>query len=230
MPTLRSNFVVQSGGGAAAVTLTAWANNFGSGSAVQGTADASLLVFPLCPPTGVFPGNMTANTMLINMVGSLTATASNSSHTFTASVGLYTLANSTQLSLLNSASTTFGSGANNTGNSSLYNGGRQISLHSSQWSAVPSLSQTHYWLGFWMRSSRLAVPMSISGFSWIGASFMGYLGVGNTIATSYRPFPGMGVYSTSFTTAMPGSLAFSQLVAANTNAVIPTVVIHNIGV
>jgi hypothetical protein len=208
-----------------------WANHFGSGSgAVQATANASLMVFPLCPPQGVFPGLMTANTWLIGMSGSLTATASSSSHTFRVSVGLYTLANSTQLSLLNSASTTFGTGAGATGNSSLYHGPRQISFHSSQWSAVPALSQGSYWLAFWMRSSNLAVPMSISGFRWMTSQFSGYLGVGNTNSSSFRPYPGMGVYSASFTTAMPASIAFTQLRQADVNAaVVPAFVVRNIG-
>ncbi|KAF0244419.1 MAG: hypothetical protein FD180_2540 [Planctomycetota bacterium] len=229
MPTIRSQMLVSSAGGGAA-TLSVWANNFGSGSAVQGTANASLLVFPLSPPSGVFPGNMTANTMLIGMSGSLTASLSNSSHTFTASVGLYTLANSTQLSLLNSASATFGTGAPTASNYALYHGPRQISLHSSQWSAVPALSQTHYWMAFWMRSSNLAVPMSISGFRWMTSQFSGYIGVVNTDSTASRPFPGMGVYSASFTTGLPGSIGFSQLQQVDVNAaVIPTIVIHNIG-
>lgn len=225
MPTIRSQVA-----GAPALTLSVWANNFGSGSAVQSTANASLLVFPLCPPQGAFPGNMTANTLLVGMSGSLTATASSRAHTFTASIGLYTLANSTQLSLLNSASSTFGSGAANTGNSSLYNGPRQLSFHSSQWSAVPALSQTQYWMGLWIQSSMMAMPLSISGFRWMTSNFSGFLGVGNTDSTASRPFPGMGVYSASFTSGLPGNIAFSQLRQADVNAaVVPTIVVRNIG-
>jgi hypothetical protein len=151
-------------------------------------------------------------------------------HTFTVSLGLYTLANSTQLSLLNSASSTFGTGVGNTGNSSLYHGPRQLSFHSSQWSAVPALSQAKYWLGFWMRGSGLLVAMSLSGFRWMTSQFSGYLGVGNTNSSASRPYPGMGAFSATFSSAMPGSIAFSQLRQANTNAgIVPTIVIHNIG-
>lgn len=226
MPTLRSQI-----SGAPVPTLSVWANNLGSNNVnAGGTANMSLLVFPLCPPQGVFPGQMTANTLLIGMSGSLTATASSSSHTFTASIGLYTLANSTQLSLLNSASTTFGASAGDTGNSSLYHGGRQLSYHSSQWSAVPALSQGTYWVALWMRSSNLAVPMVYSGFRWMQSVYSGYLGVSNTNSTSGRPYPGMGVFSATFSSAMPASIAFSQLRQSETPAgVIPTIVIHNIG-
>ncbi len=226
MPTIRSQAA-----GAPSPTLTVWANNFGSGSgAVQGTANMSLLVFPLSPAPGMFPGIMTASTLLLGMSGNLTATASSSSHSFSVSLGLYTLANSTQLSLMNSASTTFGTGAGATGNSSMYHGPRQLSFHSSQWSVVPALSQTQYWIGLWMRSSNLAVPMSVSGFRWMGPSFSGLLGVGNTDSSASRPFPGMGVFSGTFSSAMPGSIAFSQLRQADANAaVIPTIVIRNIG-
>lgn len=225
MPTLRSQVA-----GAPAATLSVWANNFGSGTAVQATANGSLLMFPLCPPQGVFPGNMTANSFFLGMSGSLTATASSSSHSFTVRLGLYTLANSTQLSLLNSASTTFGTGFPATGNSSLYHGPRQLSFHSSQWSAVPAFSQTQYWMGLWMRSSNLAVPLFLSGFRWMTSQFSGLLGVGNTNSSASRPFPGMGVYSASFTTGLPSAVAFSDLRQADGNAaVIPTLVLRNIG-
>jgi len=96
---------------------------------------------------------------------------------------------------------------------------------------VPALSQAPYWLGFWMRSSNLAVPMSISGFRWMTSNFSGYLGVGNTNSSASRPFPGMVVFSASFSSGMPGSIGFSQLRQADVNAaVIPTIVIRNIGV
>ncbi|KAF0243293.1 MAG: hypothetical protein FD180_3478 [Planctomycetota bacterium] len=225
MPIIRSQV-----GGAPSPTFSVWANNFGSGSAFLGTVNASLLLFPFAPNQGVFPGQMTANTLLMGFSGSLTGTASSSSHSFSVSLGLYTLANSTQLSLLNSASTTFGTGAAATGNSSLYHGPRQLSFHSSQWSAVPAFSRTQYWMGFWMRSSNLAVPMSISGFRWMSNLFSGHLGVGNTDSSASRPFPGMGVYSVSFSSALPGSIAFSDLRHTVPMAgVIPTIVARNIG-
>lgn len=217
-------------GGGAAPNLNLWMNNLGSQTGpLAGTANMSLLVFPL-NPNGLFPGNMTVNTMAIGLSGSVTATASSSSHTHRVSIGIYTL-NGSSLSLLNSASTSFGTGAGWTGNSAMYHGPRRLTLHSSQWSAAPTFSQTQYWVGLWIRSSNLAVPMSISGFRWITSLNSGQIGVSNTNSTTNRVFPGVGIYSVTFSTAMPASIAFSQLrVGGQANAgVIPYIIFNNVG-
>jgi hypothetical protein len=212
--------------------LSIWANHFGSASAaLAGTANATLLVFPLCPDRGVFPGVMTVNTMAIGFSASMTATASSSSHTHRFSVGIYTLNNSTQLGLLNFVSTSVGTGAGNTGNSSMYHGPRLLTIHSSAWNVQPVFTQTQYWVALWIRSSNLAPALSLSGFRWMTSLYSGHLGVGNTNSTSSRPFPGMGVYSVSFTsTAMPAVIGFGELLQANANApLIPTILFNNHG-
>ena len=146
-------------------------------------------------------------------------------------LGLYTLANSTQLSLLNSVASTMGTGVAATGNNSLFFGPRQIQILSSQWSAVPAFSRTHYWLGLHFRSSGFGIPVDMSGFFWMyPPSFSGHIGVGNTNSTASLPFPCLGVYRSSFTTALPGSIAFSQVGQAPAFAgAMPSVIIHNIG-
>ncbi len=184
------------------------------------------MVFPLAPSDGVFPGAMTANTMLIGMscAPSIAIFAAN---TLTMKAGLYTLANSTQLGLLNSASTTMGTGAFGGSNSSLFLGPRQIRLLTGQWSSLPVLTRTHYWLGLQFFSSGSALALSVSGFRWMESANSGFIGVGSS---SILAFPGCGVFSASFSSALPSTLGFADLRSPNALAgKIPTIVIHNIG-
>ena len=57
--------------GLSPANFTVWANNFGVNGGAGATSNGTLLVFPLCPANGVFPGVMTANKMLIGMVGNV---------------------------------------------------------------------------------------------------------------------------------------------------------------
>lgn len=220
---------VSAGAGGGAPTLNFYRNWDGEnfGAVGQGTTNATLMLSPLA--FRVFPGNMTVSTWLCEMSGNLTATASSSSHTYTLSLGLYTLVNSTQLSLLNSVSTTWGTGAGNKSVSASYHGPRFLSIHSSQWSAAPTLSQTHYWLGVWMQSSNLAVPMSnliykalISNSS---QQMSGSIGVSAATDTTQVQWPFAGIYSVSFTTAMPDSIGASQISGGGRG--IPILQLHN---
>lgn len=223
MPTIPSQVA-----GAAAPILSVWANNFAS-NAAGATGHGSLVMFPLSPAEGVFPGLMTAKTLLVGMSASFGLFDSRA-FTVTARLGLYTLANSTQLSLLNSVSSTLGTGVASSTNPGLWYGPRQLSFHSSQWSAVPALSRTHYWMGLHLMSSGYAIPGGVYGVKWFLPTFSGNVGVGNTNSSASRPFPGMGVYSSSFSTALPSSVGFSQLRQADNAAFcLPTIIINNIG-
>lgn len=216
--------------GVAARTLSGWANHFATGTpSLAVTAAGSLMVFPLSPAEGVLPGALTANTLLIGISCNSVVLTATGPVSFAASLGLYTLANSTQLSLLNSASMGFSAATSALG--SIVQGARQVPFFSSQWSAVPVLGQSHYWIGLQYHSQGNAFPlMSHSGFRWMGSQFSGHVGVGNTNSSASRPFPGMGVYSVSFTTALPSAIAFSDLRQANALAgAIPSIVINNIG-
>ncbi|KAF0243292.1 MAG: hypothetical protein FD180_3477 [Planctomycetota bacterium] len=226
MPTLPQQFA-----GGPAPTLSVWANNYATGSpGLVNFGRAVLPVFPLAPADGVFPGSMTANTFLVGFSGPLLPAASSEAHTFSVQMGLYTLANSTLLSLQNSVSTSWGSAGTNSAFSSLYAGPRQLKFESSQWSAVPALSQTPYWVGLNMSMTGLFVPLSFSGFNWMATQFSGHVGVGNTDSSASRPFPGMGVFTSTFYSALPASIAFSDLRQTHLLAgMIPTIVIHGIG-
>jgi len=222
MPTLRSNVVVQSGGGGGnAATVSAWVNMYADVNMVQSVAFNSLLVFPLC--AGNFPGVMTANTF--GLVLSANATAS-SSHSSTVQVGIYTLAASNQLSLLNSVSSSWSRPASAQNYQGYYWGARQLSFHSSQWSAAPAFDQSHYWVGVIFQSSHYQNTPQIRGAAIFNQTWMGAFGAMGS--STCRPYPGLGALTVS-TGGLPSAVSMSDL-SFNTAFAdgIPLVVMNNL--
>jgi len=211
------------GGGGGAPTLSRWMNliigpgdtdNFGEAGVSFATSNATLMLIPLVPGQNLFPGNMTVSTAFIKMSGNHSvATASTAAKTYRVSLGIYTQVNSTQLSLLNSVSTSFGTGAAASNQTASYHGQRYISIHSSDWSAQPSFSQTLYYLGYWIRSSGESFALSWFGARppYHGAQFSGTMGISSATNTSRGHFPWAGAYSVSFTTAMPNTIGPSEI-------------------
>jgi hypothetical protein len=120
-----------------------------------------------------------------------------STMSLTASVGIWSWANTTSLALASSGSVSYTWG---TGASGSYNAIRQ-------WSCPLNAYMTpgDYVFGLHIRMSNLT--LSILGESTF--SFAGSAGVAT--ATSAREFPGLGVFSSSFSTALPGSIVASQI-------------------
>jgi len=225
-------------GGSATVTISGAAEaanpnfwmNLDDWAVTRATSNASLYIFPLAPQ-GPMPFNITASTLMMEMSGSITATANSSSHSFTVSLGIYTANNSTQLGLLNSASSSWAFGAA-TSNSALYHGVRFLTFHSSLFSApVSFVKGSNYWFAYWVQSSNYAV-------SWVfahgtnlapGQARSGTLG--SSIVTSSRmnmlPF-GPCLYSASFTTALPTALAQSNMSFNVGNPLAAKVVLMNL--
>lgn len=175
-----------------------------------GTFDGSMFVAPLNPPWQLFPGNMTASTVLLDMSGNPGGTQTNS-HTFTVQLGIYTVNGST-LSILNSVSTTMGAGADNATNTQLYQGARYLSFHSSQWSAQPTFSRTQYLLALNILSTNQAVDLS-----WLGQRYFmnvqrsGTMGSAQTTGSTSNGWnPYIGIYSAT-TGAFPASIHISEL-------------------
>lgn len=176
-----------------------------SASLAQTQVNASLLVSPFDAKQEVFPGNMTANTVLFDVSGSITSASAAS---YSASLGFYTLNNSSQLSRAFSASTSWAmAGVMNQSNS--YGGYKYVSLHSSQFDVQPTFSQTHYWQAFWMRSSSAQTYTIVALQNLATAQRSGTMGAGSNTAGGWRPF--MGVFSVSVTTAMPSAIAQSDI-------------------
>ena len=155
--------------------------------------------------------------------------SNSSSFSSTFNFALYTRTGSS-LSLLNSVSSSWGTGANNASLSSLYHGNRFLSLATSAASADWTLSQTAYWGGIFRRSSGAQVLESFYGAMFLESGVRsGTMGVGTTTgATSWGGMPFHGLYSAS-TSAFPVSIVHSQLVKTQLRAYfIPHVVFNNI--
>lgn len=133
------------------------------------------------------------------------ATNSTARITLSMSVGLYTKTGST-MSLLTSYSSAQNITHSGTANSSQNVGPRLFTL-----GATGTITAGQYFVGIHSRSSSSSANASISQYvvSQLNSSWSGVWGVGSN--TSIQNPLGRGIYSVSFSTGMPGSVAFSQL-------------------
>lgn len=187
--------------------------NLVGASANNGTTAGTPLFFPLCADM-VWPGWMTVKSVFLDLSCSHTATnASTQAHTYSVFLGIYT-ANGSTLSLLNSASTSFGSGGANANISSQYNGLRFLSFQSSQFSQSSlNLSDgAHYFGCMLINTAGTNFPMS-----WVGQNILATTqrsgSIGNSTVTASTMgwgIPYNGWYSTT-TAALPGSVQVSEL-------------------
>jgi hypothetical protein len=174
--------------------------------------------FPL-RPQGVILEDMTLSTLNL-LMQAMFAGWSTKAFTHQMDIGLYTLNNSTQLTLINSASFTWGSDAGNANYSSLYDGPRFLGYLSSMWSSTPVVSRGgHYWVGLLMQSQSGFVGLySLFGTSMLDTAGYGSIGISNTLSTKLNvPFFGISITTT---TALPVSAANSQ-VSPGGNMIIP---------
>ena len=200
--------------------------------ATQTGAANRLLIQPLDPANDHFPFNMAFGTMLMNFSNVVTTNQS-AAHSSTYYFGLYTRVNSTQLSLVNSVSSSMSLAAN-INNFSSYMGARWLTIHSSQFSSPPIMSAGMRYYFAWMARTGLA---SYSGHS-IGGLFygqsamrsglMGQAGVStNTSLYAWHPF--MGVHSNTTISAMPVSIANSEINKATAMANFIPHIVFNAG-
>jgi hypothetical protein len=225
--TMNSNGLaisVAAPGGGAAPTLKHHGNlglaimNSGiAGMTHASMSNATLMLFPLHDlAAGVIAGNLSLDRMALHMSHSYTATAISQAHTSSFSVGIYTMVNATQLSLLRSGSRSWNLTANN-GNSASYNGVRWLTLGSAAFDAQPTFSQAPYWMGIWFRTSGTANNTASHGplavRAGVSQAMSGLIAAASSSNVSYADVhPFLGYYSASFTTAMPASIGAAQLV------------------
>ena len=184
-----------------------------------------------------FEGDMTISTMLLAMSGNMTAvTTSTAGFTYTYSAGIYTEVNSTQLSLLYQASSSFGATANSN-NSSLVHGPRFFSVHSSQWSnnaagaTTPSLrgGSRYFMLHIWNSSSDSHALNWRAQFIAQSDQLSGTFGISTATATSMQFVQWAGPYSATFLSAIPASIGLSQIQGANARAgFMPAMIFENV--
>ena len=189
---------------------------------------------PLEPFNGKFDADMTMNTLAIDMSLSGSTATMSVPFTSTVSIGLYTLisTNATlSMSLINSASASFGFAAAATNNSTAFAAQRYLTIHSSAWSEQPVLTNGgRYIVGMvWNSSSTsLNVAQSIlGGYVNSTAARSGYIGNSGTTATWQGAGQFVGHYSAT-STALPTAVNYTQVnkQAASANFV-PHLIIFN---
>lgn len=175
---------------------------------------SSFFVAPLEGFGNMFPFDMTAGTCFFPDV-SLSGSTATMSIAFTSGwlLGIYTL-NGSSLSLLNSASVTFGFGAASTNNSTGFAGGfRYGTFPSGNWSSSPVFKNgSRYWLGWlWTSAGALNQTGAMAGaFALSTGQRSGFFGASSLTGTSNGPAPFFGIYSAQ-TAALPGSIGSNQL-------------------
>ncbi|MGB4957628.1 MAG: hypothetical protein WBO49_04205 [Candidatus Saccharimonas sp.] len=207
-------------------TLNYYQNMDRGNSSTLAVPFASMMIQRLNQENGLFAGNITANTVLLNMTANMTATSLSSSHTVSVSIGIYS-DNASNLTLINSASTSWALGAA-TGNTSNYNGPRWLSFVSSQWSSAPNFAQGgEYVFGIRFSTSNYAPPLSYFGQNYmLSNQRSGFIGTSMATATTL----GQGNYWNGVinTTALPSSIAASQVNRNNASAIfIPHIILNN---
>lgn len=213
------------GGDASVQTLNYYQNmDRGTTATLAVPLANSLMLQRLNQENDLFAGNITANTVLLNMTANLNSTAT-TAHTVSAYIGIYT-DNATNLSLLNSASTSWGlAGGNNT---SVYNGPRWLSFVASQWSSAPVFTQGgDYVFGILMKSSSFAPPLSYFGQNYmISNQRSGYIGA--SIATNTSMAQGNFWNAILNTAALPSSINSTQVNRNNASAIfMPHIILNN---
>jgi hypothetical protein len=160
------------------------------------------------------PDNFQFDRLILDVLVSL-ATSTTGSATFSFWAGLYTR-NASTLSLLASASSSQGLTINGTQNSTILTGGKLFTMG---WTTT--ITQADLWFGLVSRSTTggaAAITISNYQVSDVNSNFSGILGVASN-ATN-QDVLGLGFYSAS-TSAMPGSIGFSQIQGTNSNALRP---------
>jgi hypothetical protein len=188
---------------------------------------------PLEPFNGKFDDAMTANTVAIDM--SISGSTATMSVAFTSSVslGIYTVISTggtLSMSLVNSASTSFGYAAAATNNSTGFVAQRYLTIHSSQWSSAPAFEDGgRYIIGMvWNSSGQTNQSNTImGGYMNSTAARSGYIGQSGTVAT----WMGAGQFNGHYTatsTALPTAVNYTQVnkQVASANFV-PHLIFHN---
>lgn len=197
--------------------------------------DKQVQVFPLKPFQDLFNGSMTLNTVVMEVSCSgSTATLSAAGISTVLRFGLYALdttGGTLSLSLINSFGKTFGLAGGATNNSTYWQGQRLISVHSSEWSSQPVLSNNgQYFCGIhWSSIGSSAQTFAMMGaFAGSTAGRSGFLGSTTANATWNGAFgPFMGVYGTT-TGALPTGINYTQVNKQSASAnFIPHIIAYN---
>lgn len=199
-----------------------WRNFYGMPPSIEGGGVGQwrtdmMHLFPLKDGYGNAPAMSQINTLGILMSGPIIGTSQTGSVSIVVSGALFRSVNSTQLTLVNSFSSSFSTGtvASATRISQIA-GFRWWTVHSSQWSSPPVLTDEEVWMGLIFRESGAlslapGVWCPIPAMNGVGG-FRGMWGVQATNNFAARPWPFWGAMSTG---GIPGSVAASQMLGKN---------------
>lgn len=212
-------------------TLSYYDNSFPGNTVVSEGVNNSLYICPLDPINEITPGVMSVNTIFINVTGTVSTAAS---FTRSMSIGFYTsvAGNSTQLSRVFSASTSWGTNAANANVNNSMGGWRWVTFHSSQFDVAPVLNQVRYWVALWNRSSSGSQSFSLMGMQSLGMSNVrsGFMSVGSATDTTLGWGRFRGAYSATFSTAMPNTLGAVDINKNVAGAIfVPQIIFNNVG-
>ncbi len=197
-------------------------------TATLATANRTLMLQRLNQENDKFAVDITANTLLLNMTANMTATSLSNAHTVTAMIGLYQ-DNTTNISLINSASTSWANGAA-TSNTADYHGPRWLSFVSSQWSSAPVFTQGgEYVFGMIFLSSSYNPPLSYIGQNYMMSNQRsGTMGVTTVANTSMAHGNYWNAMYTAATAAFPAVISSNQVNRNNATAIfMPHVILNN---
>jgi hypothetical protein len=221
-------------GGGGAMTNDFYQNMDRGASAVlavpfNSTGGATLMLQRLNQENDKFAANITANTVLLNVSASLNVTSvSTGAHTMTAYIGIYS-DNVTALSLINSASTSWGISAN-ASNSATYHGARWLSFVSSQWSSAPNfVEDSEYVFGVFLRATNVAIPMSYIGQSYMmTAARSGSLGQAAVANGTLAQGNYWNATYSAAVTAFPATIASNAVTRSGASAAfMPHIILNN---
>lgn len=190
--------------GVPAGTATMWMPFNEAVNAAGQQGNASMHFVPLPTPVPAALGELHIDRLCLPLIIS---NSSNSTGTVTVSysLGLYTK-NASTLSLAMSTSYTFAATFSGTVNNSTYAG---LRLHTVPWTTT--IQDGRYFVAQWSRTTTGGGNCTVSQWlaSQANTNFSGLFG-GNSNRSYQYPL-GFGVYSVSFSTAMPNSVAFSHI-------------------
>jgi hypothetical protein len=178
-----------------------------------------IFVQPLRDLDDLWPFDITASSFMLDISQSGSTATMSQAFTTSIFVGIYTVTDAT-LSLLNSVSMSFGSGADNANLSTQVAGLRYAVFQSSAWSSSPVFRQgSQYFFAYMYLSSSISnqTEQWIGYFRQVSQQRSGTIGVsqptGTGIGFSVGGDPFVGSYSTT-SGAIPASIANTQLAKA----------------
>lgn len=171
---------------------------------------------PLEPFAGKFDADMTMNTFALDLSQSGSTATMSQTFASTIRVGLYTIdttAATLSMGLINSVQATFGYAVAATNNSTGFAGQRYLTIHSSQWSSQPVLTQGgRYIVGLVVDSSGVSnqTLSVLGGFLNSTAARAGYVGQNIAAATWQGAGQFVGHYSAT-SQSLPTAVNYTQV-------------------